>query len=41
MNYHTEEIWYQDMANVQLGPEVRVHRMNDPGMYCPIQGKAH
>jgi len=44
MNHLTEEIWSQDMANVQLGPEVRVHRMNDPGTYCPmppIQGEAH
>ena len=44
MNYDTEEIWSQDMGNVQLGPEVRVHRMNDPGVYYPMpstQGKAH
>jgi hypothetical protein len=26
-------MWSQDMTNVQLGPEVRVHRMNDPGVY--------
>jgi hypothetical protein len=44
VNYHAEEIWSQDMANVQLGPEVRVHRMNDPGTYCTmrlIPGEAH
>jgi len=44
MNGHADRIWFQDMANVQLGPEVRVHRMNDPGTYCltsPIQAEAH
>jgi len=43
MDVHTHRVWPQDMANVQLGPEVRVHRMNDPGTYClvpSIQGEA-
>lgn len=43
VSVQTNWIWPQDMANVQLAPEVRVHRMNDPGMYYlvpPIHGEA-